>query len=104
MASFGGGGRRVVVDVQRVDGGEQLLGVGRLDEVTAEARFLGASAILFLTVPGHRHQAHAVAPSGALGQLVAVHDRQADVEDSDLRPERVGQSSASGPSWATRTS
>ena len=63
-------------------------------------------AIALLAVAGHRHQV--AAGSGGVAQLardlVAVHARQADVEEDDLRSPLVADLERLGPSSASRVS
>src|SRR5690606_3237140 len=73
-------------------GQERLEGarVDRLDHVLVEAGLERALAIAGLAVAGHRDQAqivHARERAQAVGQLVAVHERQADVEQRGVRLE-----------------
>ena len=78
---------------------DQALDVDRLHEVPLEARGLGARAITRLAVAGDRDQARAGLAEARLevrGELVAVHDRQADVDERGLRQERLGDAQRGG--------
>src|SRR5688500_3065324 len=77
-----------LLDFDRVEEVEQG---DRLDEVVLEADLVAADPVALLAVPGHRQEAQVRAEPLAQGQgqLVAVHDRQPDVEDGDLRLEHA---------------
>src|SRR5262245_59494021 len=68
------------------EGAEQFIepsGVHRLDEMVVEARILGPPPVALLPVAGHGDEAHPLQPlllPQAAGDLVAVHPRQADVQ------------------------
>src|SRR5947209_7374879 len=67
---------------------QELLRVGRLDEVTVETRLPGPADVLFLTVAGDGDQVDRGGGGVAAQRLsdrVAVHLRQPDVAEEDLR-------------------
>src|SRR5690606_15349756 len=68
------------------EGGEDALELDGFDEVVVEAGAQRALAVFGLAVAGEGDQAHLQAGelAGALGDLVAVHDGQADVEQDDV--------------------
>ena len=78
---------RILLQRRRlVDEREHAARVHRLDQVGVEARLLAALAIVLLAVTGERDEPAAPAEliADAPRQLVAVHDRKADVEDGDV--------------------
>ena len=72
--------------------GEQQVELDRLDRVPVEAGIESALSVRVATVAGQREQDDRARPRvGAQRrrELVAVHPRQADVEDRHLRNELV---------------
>ena len=66
--------------------------IDRLDQVVVEAGLLRAQLVARLAVAGDRHQPDPRQPRlvpDAAGQLVAVHQRQPDVEQRDVGGERL---------------
>ena len=65
--------------------------IDRLDQVVIEPGCAGAAAVFFLAVTrdgdDHRILARIIVPEGRR-DLVAVHAREADIEQNEIRPER----------------
>ena len=66
---------------------QQVVDVHRLDEVGVEPGLLRTLPIRILSVSRHRHQGHALQfwlLAASAGHLVAIHDREADVEQDHV--------------------
>ena len=72
----------------------EILKINRFDEVGVEAGRLRPLAVLFLAVAGHGHEGDVlecgIFPAN-LGDFVAVHDRQPDVQEDDVGFVAAGQ-------------
>src|SRR5574337_1041715 len=70
---------------------QQHRGIYRFRQMTVETGLHGSLTILVLAVPGQRNQVDAlesrIAPQAA-GYRIAVHPRQADIENDDRRAKR----------------
>ena len=82
----------------------QVVGVGRLDEVVIEARFLAPPPVVVRAVAGEGRcgPLQARYPPDAQGHLVAVEAGQADVGQPHVRPPGLGLAHAVRSRWATR--
>ncbi len=70
------------------DQSAQHFEIGRLREVVVEAGVVRATAVVVLPVAGQRHEQHHPAKTllpNRAGHFIAVHSRQADVEQDDFR-------------------
>ena len=80
-------GRGCVSRQPREQRGEPLE-VQWFDEVRVEARFLRATPVGLLTPAGERHQRDGLTPflrADATGDLIAIEQRHADIEQCDFR-------------------
>ena len=89
---------------------QNLLQFGRIDglhQMGAEAGFGAAAAVFILAPAGLSHQNGAFSLGhfpNAAADFVAIHARQAEIEQHDLGPKCLGHLQSGGPSIAVRTS